>query len=570
VVLQGPYHVEVRYENRVEILPADLEVDFDIPVFTRIRIGEIVTDAKCSFGCSWGDYDDDGWPDLFVATGFGGNNCLYHNDGDGTFSKLTAGPPVQDGGDSDCGVWGDYDNDGDLDLFVTNFDIADFFYRNDLGPIGQSFMPKTDEPGLKTGRSGVGAAWGDFDGDGLLDLYVANAEQDNFLYRNAGNGELVLFDGGPATEGGGLSNGCSWADYDNDADLDLFVANNGGENFLFRNDGSGEFTRIEEGGPATDVANSLAPAWGDYDNDGDLDLVVANHFRQNEFLYENNGDGTFTTITHGPIVTSGGSSLDLAWGDLDNDGYLDLFVANHFYQADFLFHNQRNGTFWRIQVGDLVSETGLGTACAWADYDNDGDLDLFVANGPLDPDPGEMNYLFRNEGNANGSITVKLIGSVCNRDAIGAKVRLSATIWGKATTQLREISGGSGHWSQNDSRAHFGLGDAEIIDTIRIEWPGPAFTVQELHDVPVNQLLTITEPLPGPVLLSPTLTASNRLQFTLRGEQGQTYQLESSPNLENWTEEDVVILEGSAEQPFEVEILGTVGARYYRVVRQGD
>jgi len=232
-----------------------------------------------------------------------------------------------------------------------------------------------------------------------------------------------------------------------------------------------------------------------------------------------------------------------------------------------LFANLRNGDFQRIYGAAPASDQASSYACATADYDHDGYLDLFVANGGSVSD--QVNFLYRNSGGTNRWLQLRLIGTAANRAAIGAKVRVKATIWSRAVWQLRQVSGGEGY-SQDSLLVHFGLGDAEIIDTIRIEWPGPAFTVQELHDVPVNQILTITEPLPGPVLLSPTLTASNRLQFTLRGEQGQTCRLESSPDLENWTEEDVVILEDSAEQPFEVEIVGTVSAQYYRVVREDD
>jgi hypothetical protein len=234
--------------------------------------------------------------------------------------------------------------------------------------------------------------------------------------------------------------GSAWGDYDNDGDLDLFVCNLGQKNFLYRNDGHDSFSLTSDGPFADDVAASIGSAWGDYDNDGDLDLYVTNEFLQDDFLYENLGDATFRKITGGPVVTSGGHSL----------------------------------------------------GCGWADYDRDGQLDLFVANGG-DTDLAEKNFLFRNAGNANNWINIRCRATVSNRAAVGAKVRVKAVIGGAVRWQLREVSGGGGLGCQDSLEAEFGLADAALVEAIRIEWPSGL--VQEMQGTGSNQLLTVSEPI---------------------------------------------------------------------------
>jgi hypothetical protein len=204
-----------------------------------------------------------------------------------------------------------------------------------------------------------------------------------------------------------------------------------------------------------------------------------------------------------------------------------------------------------VTEGAVVSDGGRSWGCGWADYDNDGDLDLFVANGlwhstPLPPEPG---FLYRNDGGTNHWLVLRLVGTASNRSAIGAKVRALATIRGRTSWQLREISGGSGYCSQNDLRAHFGLGDATVVATIRIEWPSGI--VQELSDLPANQFLTITERQDGvgaPPDVSGVMTTSGPVQLTLVGPTNLLYVFEASTNLVQWTKVAVrTNLTGSVE-----------------------
>ena len=459
--------------------------------FTRILEGDIAKDTGLSIGCAWGDYDNDGYPDLIVADAWRAPNRLYHNNGNGTFSRVAEGTIARDAGDSAAAVWGDYDNDGDLDLFVTAFDPPrDCFYRNE----GDGHFTKVSEGAwvMDTGR-GVGAAWGDYDNDGFLDLYVANWRENNFLYRNNRDGTMTRITSGPPASSGGDSYGCTWADYDGDGDGDLFVAGViSDDEQQFLNNGDGSFTRVMTGPFPRSGGNDHGISCADYDNDGDLDLLVIGW---NNRLYRNDGAEGLTPVSASGLESA--ISENGAWGDYDNDGYLDLFISNY-DSANVLFRNNGDGKFARVTEGALVHDRGRSCGCAWADYDNDGDLDLFVANG-LDyidgtrpPEPG---FLYRNDGGTSHWLILRLVGVASNRSAIGAKVRALATIQGKTFWQLHEVSGGSGQCSQNDLRVHFGLGDARTVETLRIEWPSGI--TQILKNVPANQHLTIEEePIP--------------------------------------------------------------------------
>jgi hypothetical protein len=470
--------------------------------FTIITNASIVTDRGDSTGCAWGDYDNDGDLDLFVSNFGTPLNYLYRNNGDCTFARVTTGAIATDDTNSEGASWGDYDNDGYLDLFVAvGLGANDLLYRNNGDG---SFTKITSGPVVQSGGNSRGCAWGDYDNDGYLDLFVANEQgQNNFLFHNNGDGTFTRILSGSIVNDGGASYGCAWGDYDNDGFLDLFVANLNQNNFLYHNNRDGTFTRITSGRIVNDGGASQGCAWGDYDNDGFLDLFVANRSQKN-FLYHNEGNGVFTAITNGSIVNDVGYSWSPAWIDYDNDGNLDLFVSNGpgsgAGQNNFLYHNNGDGTFTRVTTGVIVSDAANSDGCAWGDYNNDGFLDLFVSN--LND---QNNLLYRNDGNSNNWLTVRCVGQLSNRSGIGAKVRLKTIVGGQSRWQMREISGGSGYGSQNAPYGFFGFGAATNIDLVRIEWPGGV--VQELHAVASKQLLTVTEPN---VSISPASIVLNR------------------------------------------------------------
>jgi len=244
-------------------------------------------------------------------------------------------------------------------------------------------------------------------------------------------------------------------------------------------------------------------------------------------LYHNNGDGTFTKITSGPMLSRpvGADSNGCVWGDYDNDGFLDLFVSST-HGRNQLFRNNGNGTFTEILSGSPVNDGTVNTyyfGVSWVDYDNDGSLDLFVAGGSTDQSPGK-NLLYHNGGNSNAWLEVKCIGTLSNRSAIGVKVRVRARISGKTFWQLREITGGGGY--NNPSLvAHFGLGDATNVDLLRIEWSSGI--AQEFPGVAARQILSVTEP--------PRLQATAAGQVQFRGWKGQAFMVEGSANLTAWS-----------------------------------
>ncbi|UCE18937.1 MAG: VCBS repeat-containing protein [Gemmatimonadota bacterium] len=463
--------------------------------FTRIYEGDLVTDGGSSQGVSWIDYDNDGYLDLFVSNLIwptGQDNWLYHNNGDETFSKITEGDITHDGGLSRTSTWGDCDNDGDPDCFVSNWpDERNFLYLNDGHG---TFTKVTTGEIVNENRGSPAAAWADYDNDGDLDLFVANYGP-NSLFRNDGEGFTKITSGDIATDVSD-SYSAAWGDYDNDGDLDLFVTSNYGNlnNYFYKNNGDGTFEKVTGQNIVSDGGESFGGSWGDYDNDGDLDLFVPNISYStdgNNFLYNNNSDGTFTRITQGDIVNDGGYSFGSAWGDYDNDGDLDLFVSNYpdgGQSRDFLYENNGGGTFSGVTGEGVVTDEGASYGAAWGDYDRDGDLDLFVAKFA---DQNENNTLYQNNGSNNNWINIKCVGTISNTSAIGAKVRIKAFIYGTPTWQLREISAQTGYCSQNSLNAHFGLADATLIDSIKIEWPSG--TVDILTDIDVNQFVIITE-----------------------------------------------------------------------------
>jgi hypothetical protein len=267
---------------------------------------------------------------------------------------------------------------------------------------------------------------------------------------------------------------------------------------LYSNDGDGQFT-LESTGIVCQSEGSGGASWGDYDNDGDMDLFMGYSSGGPSYLFQNNGDGTFVEASGHGLGIYDGRSFAGVWGDYDNDGDLDIYLWLRDSQSPdsakgFLFENLGDGSFSRVTTGVIAEDTCTTTAAVWGDFDRDGDLDLYLANyDPYNQGIAQFlkNDLFRNNGNGNHWIIIKPIGTVSNQSAIGTKVRLKASIGGSDVWQLREMTGQSGSSAQPPLELHFGLGDATVIDSLKLEWPGGI--VQALTDVAVDQFLTITE-----------------------------------------------------------------------------
>jgi hypothetical protein len=518
--------------------------------FTKITQGDIVNDLGNLFVRGvWGDFNNDSFLDLFVNDK-AGTNVLYLNNGNGTFTKVTQGDQVRGADDHSLPSCVDFDNDGNLDLLVpSGFGQSPTLGHNRLyqgkgdGTFGQASAGDLTN---KAGYFGLGA-WADYDNDGFVDVLIANLPDSsggrNVLFHNNGDGTFASTASAPVTTDLLTPASLVWADYDNDGFMDLLVVNSsaGALNRLYHNERNGTFRPVLTNTLATDRwgnSGGTAAAWGDYDNDGFLDLFVASASGAPNRLYHNNGDGTFTKINSAPMLAhlSGVDSDGCAWGDYDNDGYLDLFVTSH-NGHNQLFHNNGDGTFTQVSTGAPTMDGGTGVhyfAPSWVDYDNDGFLDLFVAGGPTDQGGAGKNLLYHNDGTTNNWIEIKLVGTVSNRSAIGAKVRALATLAGKRLWQLREINEGGGH-SSLPLVAHFGLGDTTQVEVLRIEWPSGI--VQEFQGRPANQILTIEEPS----LLTVSLTNGVPL-LSLKGGRGFQYQIQSSTNLATWATVDTLTI----------------------------
>jgi len=485
-----------------------------VPVAALAQTFELVPEISAPFnadstgaqyvGCAWVDYDNDGWQDAFMVAHLGCD--LYHNNGNGTFSKVSSAF------DADTNFYrgvsfADYDNDGWIDCFVAG--EKGTLYRNNNGVF---VAAASGDFATSVASAGWSPAWGDYDNDGYVDLYITlpngfmrlGTSRPSRLYHNDGppNFTFTRIDTGVVSTGLAPYTSANWTDFDQVGDLDLFVGTgpanaSGGTDYIYRNmlkeTGSAGFVRITTGPMATDNADGQVWNTIDYDNDGDLDGFRTNWGGANPALrpnnlYRNDG-GTYVRVTGDPIVTEAKVSTGQVWADFDNDGDLDCFVAND-NSFDSYFQNNGDGTFTEI-IGTPLNNYNVSTwGCAAGDYDNDGKMDLLVA-GPT----GDRSLLHNTTAGSNGWLEVKPVGTKANRAGIGVKMRVKATIFGKTYWQLREISAQNSFLGHSSLIGHFGLGDAAQIDSLVLDWPSGQVSV--LTNISPNQIVTVAE-CPGP------------------------------------------------------------------------
>ena len=538
-VVQGPLIPPVSADTNIQFVDVTQEAGIHWKHVDG-RSGQKYFMETLGSGAAFFDYDADGDPDLYFVNGAPlpgyvsqeiPTNCLYRNNGDGTFTDVTEKAGVGDTGYGHGCAVGDYNNDGQLDLYVTNYGTNRLYRNNGDG----TFTEVAESAGVTEPRWSTSCAFADYDRDGNLDLYVVNyivfdinenpwcglrekgirayCEPDNFiaqsdtLYRNNGDGTFT-----DATQTAGIYNttgkglGVVWADYNNDGAADIYVANDSTENLFYRNNGDGTFEEVgfmvgvalSENGAAE---NGMGTTFGDWNNDGWFDLTVTNYAQQTNTLYHNDADGFFTDATT-TTKTAQRTYPYLGWAtafiDYDNDGYQDLFVANgHLHenlaelgqegtygQRNLLFRNNSNGTFTEISetLGPGMKLADVSRGATFADYDLDGDIDIVVTNSNTAP------RLLRNDGgNRKNWLQIRLTATNGSTDAIGARVKITT---GKLT-QTREIRSGDGYLSQQDLTLHFGIGDSEQVDSIEVQWQSGA--KQLIGSVPANQVLSLEE-----------------------------------------------------------------------------
>ncbi len=500
-------------------------------------------------GVAWFDYDNDGWLDLFFVNGsrFSGivkgqepTTKLYKNNRNGTFTDVTAKSGLAKTGWGQSVCVGDFDNDGWDDLFVSYFGKNSLYKNNGNG----SFTDVTDKAGVGVNKTrwGSGSAFLDFDKDGDLDLFVGSyIDFDvktaptpetgpclykgvmvacgppgltggvNTLYLNNGNGTFtdVSEKSGIRKTIGTYALGVLIADFDNDTWPDIYVANDSAPAALYHNNGNGTFTDIGvESGAAYSGDGKpqagMGVSAGDFDGDGWLDIFKTNFSGDTSTLYRNLGKNNFDDVTFAAGI--GLNTRWLGWGcgffDPDNDGWPDILLVNgHVYpevgkltteagyaQRKVLYRNLRNKTFQDVteKIGGALLEPTASRGCAFGDFDNDGDVDVVI--NPVN----ELPVLMRLDSPApkdggNNWIAVKAVGVTSNRSGIGARV----TCVTEEKTQFNEVRSGGSYYSQNDLRVHFGIGKATKVKTIEIHWPSGK--VSKLSDVAVNQVVVVKE-----------------------------------------------------------------------------
>jgi len=481
-------------------------------------------------GSAFLDYDQDGWMDLFICSGtwlegfstgekpeeLPGNH-LYRNLGNGTFEDVTKKSGISGPWYSMGVTVSDFNNDGHPDVYLCNYGPNVLLKNNGNG----SFTDVTKKSGTAGGKEcSIGAVWFDYDNDSFLDLYVGNYlnfdpeykyfyapdgfpgpmaydAQKDVLYHNNGDGTFE-----DVTEKMGINDldgramGVGAIDYDEDGWVDIYVANDHTLNYLFHNNEGRSFTdrgtmsgtAFSQGGEAT---VSMSVDFADYNNDGLLDMFVSDDTYCS--LYRNDGNGTYSDMSY-PSGLATACAQFVGWSssfvDYDNDGDPDIYKANgalkHLYgQEDQLFENIDGTKFIDVSLerGDYFHQEYVGRGACLGDYDNDGDMDILVVN--LND---RARFLRNNKGNMNNWILLHLTGTASNRDAIGARIKISSG--GKE--QIAQKKGTTGYLSQNEPRVHFGLGKNEMIEKIEIKWPSGK--MQTLENVKANQVLEITEP----------------------------------------------------------------------------
>ena len=485
------------------------------------------------------DYNGDGYIDIYFLNGSAlrgtevgspPENALYRNNGDWTFTDVTEAAGVGDRGYGLGVTVGDYDNDGDPDLYLNNFGPNVLYRNNGDG----TFSDVTGEAGVGCGELvGAGTCFLDIEGDGDLDLYVANYVNFSYenhivrmigphqfhpgprdyrpvpdvLYRNDGDGtfsDISEMSGVAAVAGTGMGMVCF--DYDDDADTDVFVCNDAWPNFLFQNDGTGKFTEVGLlAGVGYDLRgaenSSMGVDCGDYDNDGRLDLFMTDYSSEMPVLYRNLGAGLFDDATSAAEIGSS-SFPHVTWGngliDFDNDGDRDLFIAcGHFMDniryiddrttvrvRNILLMNRGDGTFMDVSdvCGDGLLPVEASKGAAFDDLDNDGDIDAVIlnANGPP--------TILRNESlDDHHWLQVCLKGTQANSGGVGAKVTVTAG----DLIQIAEVHSGRGYQGHFGSRLHFGLGTRERVDRVEVRWPGGKVDVHARPEI--DRLVTLTE-----------------------------------------------------------------------------
>ena len=466
-------------------------------------------------GSAWGDYDGDGNSDLFTV-GIQDPHHLYRNNGDGTFTDVTTQAGLLDPRGGWASLFFDYDGDGDPDLFVTRDGwrgpAPNSLYRNNGDG---TFTDVAMQAGVAGNENSFTATLADIDRDGNIDIYVANGVAEasgapNSLYRNNGDGTFTDIATPAGVAHHGRSIGSAFGDYDNDGWPDLLVINIDGPNALYRNHGDGTFADQTQAAGIDAPYDGFVGFFFDYDNDGWLDIFATgwtenqqevlqsaisgkpSQERNRLALYRNNRDGTFTDVTYDAGLARTYGAMAAQYGDIDNDGWLDIYLGTggppmDTYEPNILLRNTGQGTFVDITDSAGVGNLGKGHGATFADYDNDGDLDLYAPIGGAMVGDRQPNSLYRNGGTTNHWLKLRLQPTQSNPGAIGTRLAFATS---QGTRHLT-VAGGTGFGSMNDPVVFVGLGQAMQVDRLDIQWPSGR--QEHVLNLPAGQQLLLTE-----------------------------------------------------------------------------
>jgi hypothetical protein len=556
--------------NASSALPVFKDVTKEARVDYRITCGDEVTEFLIDVngeGAAFFDYDNDGDEDIYLVNGSSRkaqksgklpHDYLLRNNGDGTFTDVTEQAKL---GDTEWGggvTVGDYNNDGFLDLYVTNYGPNKLYRNNGDGTFTEvGEKAGVADPHWAIPKWSMGAAFGDLDNDGYVDLFVANFSDFNYqpywpapspsspckmkgipiacppdrydgqqhlLYHNNGDGTFtdITKEAGLIRKDPGHGFAVVLSDFDNDGDLDIYVANDAGPKFYYTNDGKGHFTDVSviSGSSVNEFGNtqgSMGLTVGDFNNDGLQDIFITNFIEQGNTLYQNQGENLFfdrTTNLGLGMVSFHNSGWGTKFFDIDNDGWLDLFFTNghtmeqleplspkdSFAEPSYMMHNLKGEKFEDVSdaVGFRKIRDKVSRGAAFGDYDNDGDIDILIVNKNDTP------YLLRNEGgNLQHWITIRAEGVKSNRAGLGAKIRVS----GGDVTRHFEVRCSDSYLSSNDLRVHVGMGNLEEGD-VEIRWPSGR--VDKQSHVKVNKYYLAREG--DPLILDPRMSKINGSQ----------------------------------------------------------
>ncbi|WP_186775369.1 CRTAC1 family protein [Rubripirellula tenax] len=513
-------------------IPADRLVsdEPDFPRFRNIATAVGVDTLSLAGGVAVEDFNGDHWLDIIVSCwNTDGQLRMFQNMGNGEFKETTEQANL-------VGIFGglninqaDYDGDGDVDILVLRGAWLRDSGRHPNSLLRNDGTGRFDDVTVEAGLADENyptqtAAWSDFDNDGDLDVYIGNELHANQLFQNDGDGHFVDIAKAAGVDNRDFTKGVAWGDYDADGLPDLYVSNNTQPNVLYHNDGDGRFTDVTKSAGVAGPLPSFSAWFWDFNNDGKLDLFAPHYQEGIEFvaldyfglpseappdaLYQGDGAGGFTDVTRdvglGNITVTMGSN----YGDLDNDGFLDFYLGTGYpgfegLMPNVMYHNRGGKRFTDVSIPGGFSHLQKGHAVAFADFDHDGDQDVFTELGGAYTGDAFRNALFMNPGFGNEWIKLRLVGKQSIRSAVGAHIHLSFRDDGETRHIHRWVNTGSS-FGGNPLRQDIGVGKAKVIDTIEIDWPASG-THQTFHDVPTGQFLIIEEfsETPQPVECKP-------------------------------------------------------------------